>query len=192
MKGSSTKRTAISIIAGATLLALVPVTLIIPAALELTSGNWFQLGLIFTATLCFLIVVGLSLIALPFASTRIARLRVALVLFLIGMAIAWFAGGRQLAEGPVETAGTIEVIEWSKKRDGLVVDPINKKVKSLRARKHDLVSVRADGGAVSTITLIRSDTNQLLALRDQHGKNAKLRIVTLRHFKRLLSVEEYP
>ena len=84
--------------------------------------------------------------------------------------IAWFAGGRQLAVGPVETVGTVGDVVWSKKRDGLVVDPINGKVKLHSPRKHDIVSILDDDNAVSTVTLILSDTNQLLAFRDKQTR----------------------
>lgn len=133
-----------------------------------------------------------GLIVLPFTPNQGARIKTALVLLPIGLVIAWFAGGRQLAVGPVETVGTVGDVVWSKKRDGLVVDPINGKVKLHSPRKHDIVSILDDDNAVSTVTLILSDTNQLLAFRDKHGRSSELRLVTLRHFMRLLYVEITP
>ena len=92
----------------------------------------------------------------------------------------------------METVGTVGDVFWWKKRDGLVVDLINGKVKLHSRRKHDSVSILDDDNAVSTVTLIRSDTNQLFAFRDKHGRSSELRLVTLRHFMRLLYVEIAP
>lgn len=176
------------IVAGATFLAIAPVTQIIPAASELTLENWSSRVGMFVLLLWFFVTAGLALIGWPFALPGRSRIRLMLVCCVVGACVSLYPGLLQMAVGASEVTGVVDEVVQSTAEDKFKIDPQSNKVSKQRVKKIDVIQFQTSTTDTRSVKLIRSDSDRVVEAAKTAGANQEVKVIYLKYFRQLLEV----